>query len=279
MKTAITETLRKNNLLPLVDVEFESQVTFGVPQRKEIKTEAKYAFERSTQAVFQASKSAADFGTDDSPFPENTYLYAPESETNIPETSKFPLLKLLGQVHKTFFVAETPGGLFLIDQHAAHERVMYEELMEQYFQKEIKIQQLLQGEIMECSPAERVSLLEHKSALEEFGFQLELFGDNTFIVKTIPLILGRVQTHEILFEILYQLQEGKNKIKEVQEIIITRMACRAAVMAGDLVTIPQMELILRELAGKKDPYTCPHGRPVMIKTDILELEKRFKRKG
>ena len=78
---------------------------------------------------------------------------------------------------------------------------------------------------------------------------------------------------------IHDLEQKRNRVQELREWIITRMACRAAVMAGDLVTIPQMELILRELAGKKDPYTCPHGRPVMIKTDILELEKRFKRKG
>ncbi|HIH12210.1 TPA: DNA mismatch repair protein MutL, partial [Candidatus Woesearchaeota archaeon] len=164
------------------------------------------------------------------------------------------------------------------DQHAAHERVLYEQFLEQYMTQRIEVQQLLQGEVLECTPTERMLIIEHKMALEQLGFRVEDFGQNTFVVKSVPLILGRQQPQAMVYEIIALLREGKQKLQDRKEEIITRMACRAAVMAGDTLTNIQMEDIVRDLATKKDPYTCPHGRPTMIKTQAEELEKKFKRK-
>ncbi len=192
-------------------------------------------------------------------------------------TRTLPPLRLLGQIHKTFFVAETEGGLFFLDQHAVHERVLYEQFMAQYLDTHIQIQSLLQGEILEFSPVEKAAVLEHKKSLARFGFILEDFGGNAFVVKTIPTLLGQQQPKELVYEMLALLQEGKPD--KIQEIIITRMACRAAVMAGENVTIPQMESYLQGLRHTLFPFTCPHGRPTMFKVTVDELEKKFKRKG
>ena len=120
---------------------------------------------------------------------------------------------------------------------------------------------------------------ENLSLLENLGFRLEHFGGNTYVLKTVPTVFGRLQPEELLHEVLAMLGQGRNKVSVIEEVIITRMACRAAVMAGDEVSLQQMESILQELGKTRLPYTCPHGRPTMIKTDVNELEKKFKRKG
>ncbi|HIG93443.1 TPA: DNA mismatch repair endonuclease MutL [Candidatus Woesearchaeota archaeon] len=272
--TAIKEALQSHNLTPTV--EMEEQLTFGTPRRTLPKTGIKYAFDSSAQAVFTVNESSS--GSEYASAEEVSIAPEQGFPEDIPATVAFPALKILGQVHKTFFVAETAGGVFFIDQHAAHERVLYEQFLEQYMTQRIEVQQLLQGEVLECTPTERMLIIEHKMALEQLGFRVEDFGQNTFVVKSVPLILGRQQPQAMVYEIIALLREGKQKLQDRKEEIITRMACRAAVMAGDTLTNIQMEDIVRDLATKKDPYTCPHGRPTMIKTQAEELEKKFKRK-
>ena len=132
--------------------------------------------------------------------------------------------------------------------------------------------------MLEVSAAEKILLEEKKEELRNLGFELEYFGGNAFAVKTIPLVFGKVKISELLHDLLSML-ENKKSILEQKEVILTRMACRAAVMAGDLVTIPQMEKILAQLSKTELPYTCPHGRPTLMKVTIDELEKKFRRKG
>ena len=120
-------------------------------------------------------------------------------------------------------------------------------------------------------------LEEKKEELQKLGFDLEYFGGNAFAVKTIPLVFGKVKISELVHDVLSMLENNKS-ILEKKEEILTRMACRAAVMAGDIVTIPQMEKILKELNQTELPYTCPHGRPTLMKVSIDELEKKFRRK-
>lgn len=271
---AIHRTLQQNQLVPTIDVNTEQQITFGTPiPRKEVKTAVKYPFEPSAQTVFAVGEENAVYGNQEDSVPITT-----EQEQNtelVPE--KLPPLKLLGQVHKTYFIAETEAGLFYIDQHAAHERVMYESLLNQFLHGKMEVQQLLQGEVLEVAVAEKIILDEKKEELKALGFELEPFGGNSVVIKTIPLVFGKVKITELLHEILTMIENTKT-IAEKKEEILTRMACRAAVMAGDLVTIPQMEKILAQLSKTELPYTCPHGRPTLMKVTVDELEKKFRRK-
>ena len=281
--TAVKEALRWNNLIPLIDVKVEQQrLTEPLDgQKTERETgqnmagitepspllappEIKYPFEPTVQKVFSGENGTA----------ENTAIEQGDWST----ATKLPALKLLGQIQKTFFIAETAGGLFFIDQHAAHERVLYEKYLQQLLNKRNAVQRLLQAEIMEFSAGELVVLTQFQGVLEQLGFTLELFGSKAYKITTVPSFLGRVQPKEMLFDIISHLREGKNKASEFQETIITRMACRSAVMAGEELTIGQMEGILQQLAETDLPFTCPHGRPTMIKTTAEELEKKFRRK-
>ena len=190
--------------------------------------------------------------------------------------STLPPLKLLGQIHKTFFSAETPGGMFFIDQHAAHERVLYEQFMEQFMRSNVEIQNLLKPEIIEFQVVDAVIVNDQKDFIISLGFTLEEFGNNSFVVKTIPAVFGRLQPKEMIQELVDKLRI--DSIDNAKESIITRMACRSAVMAGEELTILEMDSILKELSSKQLPFTCPHGRPTMIKVSVDELEKKFRRK-
>jgi DNA mismatch repair protein MutL len=283
---AIKGTLERNNLIPVMDIDYEEQLTFGTAKKelpKKESSEAKYLFEPSKQTIIKQEKENKDTTINNF---EESYV-TPEEEIFVSEHKeskeiegnvKLPAMKILGQIHKTFFIAETSGGMLLIDQHVVQERVLYEQFMQQLMNKHVRVQTLLKGEVLEFSPSEKVLLIDNLERLNNLGFQLEEFGGNTFVLKTIPTLFGRLQPKELLYEVLSKLKEGKNKLEEIQEEIITRMSCRASVKAGDVMTIPQIEKLLKELSETQLPYTCPHGRAVLIKINVDELEKKFKRK-
>ncbi len=255
---AIKETLKKNSLVPEVDIQAEQQVTFGVPLVKPIvKTESKYTYEPAVQHVLQ----------------DEVVVYSGDVEPQ----SEIPTLTLLGQIHKTFFLAEVARGYVVVDQHAAHERVMYEQFMQQFMGKKVEIQQLLQGEVLEFTAAQCVVIKDKKELLSSLGFILEEFGGNSFVLKSIPEIFGRLQPVDLIHTVLDAVQVGETGVDGIKEQIITRMACRAAVMAGDDLTISFMKKVLCQLQDLDHPFTCPHGRPTMIRTNVLELEKKFRR--
>lgn len=279
--TAVKETLKRHNLVPILDFKVEEEM-FGNQ-----KSNQRYSFEPSKQTTLKEEKAAAVMGSN--------YEQRLEVETEIKEevktdnkepiiqalsvSSKLPPLKIMGQIHKTFFVAETEGGVVFIDQHAAHERVLYEEFMQQFMGRKIVTQTLLQGEIIECNLSEKIIMRNCLSLLEKFGFIVEEFGGNSFIVKTVPSLFGRIQPGKMVRELAVKLDSSQNNVEEFKEEIITRMACRSAVMAGEELSVSEIELILRDLEQTELPFTCPHGRPTMIKTTAEELEKKFRRKG
>lgn len=288
VREAIVEAFQKNNLFPAV--KDEQQLAFGISSNfaslnLQNSQGSKYAFEQSTQKILQGEVSeeknnkaaitvAVQYHSSASvvhSLPEHKPLPLPELY------SKLPPFRLLGQIHKTFFLAETDGGFLIIDQHAAHERVVYEQFMAQFMKEEVAVQELLQGDFLELSPAQTILVEKALPLLQQFGFSLEPFGLHSFVVKTIPSLLGRTQSKEVLYDIIEKLQE-RNVLQEVQEEIVTRMACRAAVMAGEELTNERMRGILEELSRCKLPYTCPHGRPTLMKTEAEELEKKFRRR-
>jgi DNA mismatch repair protein MutL len=280
---AIKFTLQKNNLVPVLDSSDE-QLTFGATRKEKVVDRQKYQFEPSKQATFKVKSDLeleqikpvkSDLDVEFYSTPEEDVYVAKEKV--ISESVKFPAMKLLGQIHKTFFVAETLGGLYYIDQHAAHERVLYEKFMKQYMERGIEVQKLLQGEVLEFSPSEKLLIQDSKIELERLGFTLEGFGGNSYLIKTIPLLFGRQQPKEVIYDVLTFLKDGKQKISETKEEIVTRMSCRAAVMAGENLTLDQMEKILKELSQTEFPYTCPHGRPSIIKIPVTDLNRMFKR--
>jgi DNA mismatch repair protein MutL len=200
-----------------------------------------------------------------------------EEKINNQVTEKVSKLRLIGRIHNLFYLAENELGLMIIDQHAAHERVMYEKIKAQKDAGAIKKQELIQPEMLEVTATESITIQENKETLEKFGFLVEEFGTNTFMLRTVPFILGRQLKKEVFFDVIGALGDLQTKVEEQKEDKLMRTACRAAVKANDVVEISEMYNIMKALQSCENPFTCPHGRPTMIQFSIPELEKQFMR--
>ena len=185
----------------------------------------------------------------------------------------FPEMKILGQIAKTFFLAETDEGLLIIDQHVVEERINYEKFMKQYMVNHVAVQDLIMPEVIELGPKESMSLKRNIEKLKEYGFHVEEFGENTFRLIKVPVILSKVKGSELLKDLMIDFKDNE------REDIITRMACKKSIKAGDNVTNFEMMNLIKELDKCDYPFTCPHGRPTIVKFPLADLEKLFRRKG
>jgi DNA mismatch repair protein MutL len=190
-------------------------------------------------------------------------------------TSPLPVLRVLGQLDNSYIIAEGPDGLYLIDQHAAHERVLFERIEQQRSQQEIEIQGLLEPMTLEVSPRQGEVLRSHYDDLAEFGFSIEPFGDRTFLVRAVPALVYRKDWAGMLKELLDSLAEGGKG--DWVESIAKSIACHGAVRAGQALTDTEMRELVRQLEQSATPRTCPHGRPTMIHLSSGQLKKEFGR--
>jgi DNA mismatch repair protein MutL len=195
----------------------------------------------------------------------------------IPQTPaiSLPVLRILGQLLSSYIIAEGPDGLYLIDQHAAHERILLGKIEHQQLQQEIEVQGLLEPVTFEVNPKQEEVLKSHAEDLAEFGFSIEPFGDRTYLVRAVPASLYQKDWTGMVRELLDSLSGG-NKRDWREEIIIS-MACHSAVRAGQALTDDEMCELIRQLEQVALPHTCPHGRPTMIRFSSAQLAKEFGR--
>ncbi len=186
-----------------------------------------------------------------------------------------PALRLLGQLAGSYIVAEGPDGLYLIDQHAAHERILFEQVKEQRARQQIEVQGLLEPATFEVSPQQDEVLKSHHGELADFGFSLEPFGERVYLVRTVPAWLNRKDWMGVLRE-LTDSTEGDG---DWMERLAISIACHSAVRAGQVLSDDEMRELLRQLERVALPNSCPHGRPTMIHLSSGQLEKEFGRKG
>ncbi|MBI5390883.1 DNA mismatch repair endonuclease MutL [Candidatus Woesearchaeota archaeon] len=206
---------------------------------------------------------------------QQSLIVAEASPTAVPEEKT--AIRVLGQVYTTYIVAEDADGLLLIDQHAADERIFFQQFSEQYQGHQIQRQTLLQPEIIELEPKDFALLITKTEALKKYGFEVEPFGTSQILLRTLPLLLGRQLSKDVFWDVVGELK-GEGDEQARKEAIIARMACRAAVKAGDTLSEKEMKELVAKLSKLTTPYTCPHGRPTTIRITSQELEKRFKRK-
>ena len=202
-----------------------------------------------------------------------------EPEDKKADRSGVPLLRLVGQIAAAYLVAEGPDGLYLIDQHAAHERVLFERYMEER-QTTIPSQALLQPVTVEFSAAEARLITDQLLVLTELGFQVEPFGLNTFLVRSIPQLLTGIEPSAALRVLVEDFEEDEQPLQSEHEAkIIARICKRAAVKAGKALSVDEQRALLNDLENCKAPRTCPHGRPTMIHLSVDLLERQFGRRG
>ncbi len=191
-------------------------------------------------------------------------------------TMELPVLRVLGQLSNTYIIAEGPNGLYLIDQHAAHERILYDRISAQWAQKEVEVQGLLQPITIELSPREEETLRASKEFLAEFGFTIEPFGNRSYMIRAIPALMGRANIIEIISVLLDNLA-SKESHSPWEEKITQSLACHGAIRAGQQLSNEEMRELIKHLEQTKQPRACPHGRPTMIHLSSHQLEKEFGR--
>jgi DNA mismatch repair protein MutL len=187
-----------------------------------------------------------------------------------------PVLRVLGQAAGNYIVAEGPDGLYVIDQHAAHERIMYEQLIVQKAGQAIKIQGMLEPYSLEVTPQQDETLQSNAANLLDFGFKIEPFGERTYLVRTVPAVLRDGDWLEALREIL---DSPRGKMTDIEDNILKSLACHSAVRAGKKLTDDEMRELVRLLEQVNLPNTCPHGRPTILHLTTGQLEKEFGRVG
>ncbi|KAA9025798.1 DNA mismatch repair endonuclease MutL [Niallia endozanthoxylica] len=191
---------------------------------------------------------------------------------------RVPPLYPIGQMHGTYILAQNDRGLYIIDQHAAQERIKYEFFKEKVGMVASELQELLVPITVEYSTDEAVKIEEYKSELEKVGVFLEPFGYNSYIVKAHPQWFPKGEEKEIIEDMIEQLLSMKKvDIKKLREEAAIMMSCKGSIKANRHLRNDEIQALLDELRQTSDPFTCPHGRPIIIHTSVYELEKMFKR--
>ncbi len=206
-----------------------------------------------------------------------------DSHLTTPETlphSGVPLLRLIGQIGATYLVAEGPDGLYLVDQHAAHERVLFEKLMAQHASKNIPSQALLTPVVVDLPRASAEILITQIPVLQHFGFNVEPFGQNSYQVRTMPALFANSDPAAALRALVEDFEEDESPLQnEIEAKIAGRVCKRLAVKAGQVLSSDEQRALLSDLEACASPRTCPHGRPTMIHLPVELLERQFGRKG
>lgn len=186
-----------------------------------------------------------------------------------------PVLRVVGQVINLYIVAEGPDGLYLIDQHAAHERIRYDKVLKQREQRQPEVQGLLEPVPFEVSPRQDAVLRTSLEQLAAFGYTIDSFGDRTYLARAVPAMLAKEDWAKILRELLDELAGAEKSRWE--EKIVASIACHGAVKRGQTLSDEEMRALVRQLEQTANPHTCPHGRPTVIRISAAQLEREFGR--
>jgi len=188
-------------------------------------------------------------------------------------------MRYLGQAHDTYLIFESDEGILLVDQHAAHERVVFERLRAQAESGEVPMQRLLVARTLEFSPARRARVETRREALARVGFEIEPFGGNTVVVTAAPAILRADQIEDVVAAVADDPDEDgrPGAVDRALRRSLATVACHASVRAGRRLSEPEVRALLDQMGGTPGAGTCPHGRPVAIRLAIGDLERMFRR--
>ncbi|MDD5190205.1 MAG: DNA mismatch repair endonuclease MutL [Dehalococcoidales bacterium] len=189
------------------------------------------------------------------------------------EKKSLPPLRVLGQVGHNYIIAEGPDGIYIIDQHAAHERLAYEKIQKQWEKRQVETQGLMTPFTLEVSPRQAAALQQGEEEFTAFGFNLEPFGERVYLVRAVPAVLAAGDWLGAIREILEEPSRGDARY----EAMMKSLACHSVVRAGQTLTDEEMRALVRQMEEAAQPFTCPHGRPTLINLTVTQLEKEFGR--
>lgn len=191
---------------------------------------------------------------------------------------KLPIMRVVGQVGASYIITEGPEGLFLIDQHAAHERIMYEKYMAAYERQAIASQGLVAGTVIHLPPDQSLLLGDYLPILNKLGFAIEAFGPQSFVIRAVPAFVATADPLRIVGDVVADLEREANPLQEKIEAKIVRRVCKTAtIKAGHTLSMAEMEALVRNLEACANPHTCPHGRPTLIFLSVAQLAREFGR--
>ena len=189
-----------------------------------------------------------------------------------------PDIKIIGQIFGTYWIMEYDGNVYMIDQHAAHEKVMYEKFVKEISANKVTSQNLLPPVVVTLSGSQRQIVEEISEHLRQIGFEIEPFGGNEYVIKAVPTELFGISEKEMLFDIIDQYSlEGKKATPDTVLSKLATMACKAAIKGNMNISLIEAKALIEELMSLDNPYNCPHGRPTMIFMSKSDVEKKFKR--
>ncbi len=201
-----------------------------------------------------------------------------KESNSLEKVAKFPPLRIIGQFNKTYIIGEFNETLYLIDQHAAHEKILFEKYMNSIKNGSIVVQPLLIPTIIELTVDELAFYEENSTVFNEAGFKIDYFGGNTLALKEVPYFLGKLDSKSLFLNIIDDLKNlGSGKTIDIKYNKIATMSCKAAVKGNDSLNEREMIKLIEDLRFIEDPFHCPHGRPTIIKFTNFELEKKFRR--
>lgn len=185
--------------------------------------------------------------------------------------------RIIGQIFDTYWIIEYQDALYIIDQHAAHEKVNYERMMKNYREKKINAQMLYPAIVVNLSAKEAGILEKNLDVFAKLGFEIESFGGNSFKINSVPDNLYSIASDRLFTEILDQLTEIGDAAPESIPEKIASMSCKAAVKGNSMLSLKEADALIDELLTLENPYNCPHGRPTIIKMTKYDLDRKFKR--
>ncbi|MEL6680632.1 MAG: DNA mismatch repair endonuclease MutL, partial [Pseudomonadota bacterium] len=196
-----------------------------------------------------------------------------------PVAADQPLGAARAQVHETYIIAQTRGGIVIVDQHAAHERLVYEKLKRQMAERGIAAQALLIPEVVDLSPTDRTLLLEQAEDLAAMGLTIEPFGGGSVAIRETPALLGEVNGEALLRDILDELQDQgtSGRIADRLDAVLSRVACHGSVRSGRRMSAEEMNALLREMEATPHSGQCNHGRPTYVELPLKDIERLFGR--
>ncbi len=194
------------------------------------------------------------------------------------EDNKFSLsgYNVIGTIFDTYIILSKGSSMYLLDQHAAHERVLYEKYMDKFYKCDINMQMLLDPIVLDLSNVDMLQVEKNLGLFMKFGFEIEIFGNNHIMIRCVPTVFGVPESEKFILQIIDNIDEIKNNY-ELKGEKFASMACRAAIKANDKIKTLEINSLFKQMEECINPFTCPHGRPVIVEISKNEIEKMFKR--
>ena len=205
----------------------------------------------------------------------NTLGSPPDAAATFRQT--LPALRAVGQVRLTYIVAEGPEGMYLIDQHAAHERVLFDRIHRRAAEKSPESQPLLSPLPVELTPSQAEILENNSGKLASYGFEVEGFGERSYLVRAVPAIMTTQDPAQSLVDVL-DLVAVEGLLRQHEDVLAASIACHSAIRAGKSLTEAEMTALLEQLEATENPHTCPHGRPTLMHFSEYQMERGFGRR-